>query len=182
MVDKTSLISYKSNKYSVPMKYQSSTVFVKEDGVKLVIRDANAFETIATHDIHEEKGKTIKNNNHYRDYEKRISDSESEVCGLIGKELANKICKVIKITSPKIYKDQLAGLLQVLKNHLGQEGFEKPLSVLSERPRLTVSFIRDYLYAYHLNKGSGRVVTVNGDGDNETGDLLSVYNFISHMN
>lgn len=182
LVDKTSLISYKSNKYSVPMKYQSSTVLVKEDGTKLVIRDANAFQTIATHDIHEEKGKIIKNNNHYRDYEKRISDSESEVCGLIGKELADKLCKVIKITSPKIYKDQLAGLLQVLKNHLDQEGFEKPLSALSERPRLTVSFIRDYLSAYHMNNDPQRVATVNDDGDNETGDLLSVYNFISHMN
>ena len=184
LVDKTSLISYKSNKYSVPMKYQSSTVFVKEDETRLVIKDIDSFQTIATHDIHEAKGKIIKNNNHYRDYEKRISESEGEVCSLIGKDLAERLCKVIKITSPKIYKDQLAGLLHVLKCHLKHEGFEKPLGVLAERPRLKVSFIRDYLSAYYLNKGTGRAVTANRDDANshEAGDLLSVYKSIARMN
>jgi len=36
-VDKTSLISYKSNKYSVPMIYQSSTVMIRPDGTKLMV-------------------------------------------------------------------------------------------------------------------------------------------------
>lgn len=180
LVDKTSLISHRSNKYSVPMKYQSSTVFVKVEGTKLVIRDAEVFQLIAEHDIHQEKGKIIKNTNHYRDYEKHISDREDEVCELIGEELAGRLCNIIKRTSPKIYKDQLVGFLQVLKNHLGREDIVAPLNALSERPRLTVSFIRDYLTAYCANKEFEKPVVVN-KGRKEA-YLLSAYHFTSHIN
>jgi transposase len=163
-VDKTSLISYKSNKYSVPMKYQSSTVRVKEEGAKLVIRDSESSEVIATHDISQRKGDIIKNNNHYRDYRKLTADREQEISGIIGSELSETLCRIIKATSPKIYKDQLAGLIQVLKKHqrAGEENteenvekdlnLEEALSNLKERPRLTVTFIREYLAAFYSPK------------------------------
>jgi len=158
-VDKTSLISYKSNKYSVPMKYQSSTVRVKEEGAKLVIRDSESSEVIATHDISQRKGEIIKNNNHYRDYQKLTSDREQEISEIIGSELSETLCKIIKVTSPKIYKDQLAGLIQVLSKHKHPDGeknivenLKEALSHLKERPRLTVTFIREYLAAFYSPK------------------------------
>ena len=158
-VDKTSLISYKSNKYSVPMKYQSSTVRVKEEGAKLVVRDSESSEVIATHDISQRKGEIIKNNNHYRDYQKLASDREQEISKIIGNELSETLCRIIKATSPKIYKDQLAGLIQVLSKHKhpdGEENIEEnlkeALSHLKERPRLTVTFIREYLTAFYSPK------------------------------
>ena len=158
-VDKTSLISYKSNKYSVPMKYQSSTVRVKEEGAKLVIRDSESSEVIATHDISQRKGEIIKNNNHYRDYQKLASDREQEISKIIGNELSETLCRIIKATSPKIYKDQLAGLIQVLSKHKHpdreeniEENLKEALSHLKERPRLTVTFIREYLTAFYSPK------------------------------
>jgi len=59
-VDKTSLISYKSNKYSVPMIYQSSTVMIRQDGRKLIIYNPESNDMIAEHDIFEGKGHIIK--------------------------------------------------------------------------------------------------------------------------
>ncbi|RZB35294.1 MAG: hypothetical protein SRB1_01062 [Desulfobacteraceae bacterium Eth-SRB1] len=70
-VDKTSLISYKSNKYSVPMIYQSSTVMIRQDGSKLIIYKPESSDIIAKHDICEGKGHIIKNTNHYRDHQKK---------------------------------------------------------------------------------------------------------------
>jgi hypothetical protein len=162
-VDKTSLVSYKSSKYSVPMKYQSSTVRVKEEGAKLVVRDSESSEVIATHDISQRKGEIIKNNNHYRDYQKLTSDREQEISEIIGAELSEALCRIIKATSPKIYKDQLAGLIQVLRKRQhpdGEENIEEnieenlkeALSHLKERPRLTVTFIREYLTAFYRPK------------------------------
>jgi hypothetical protein len=151
-VDKTSLISYKSNKYSVPMKYQSATVRVKEEGAKLIICDSESSEVIATHDINQRKGEIIKNNNHYRDHQKLVSDREHEVSEIIGHELSEMLCRIIKATSPKIYKDQLAGLIQVLRKHPDEENLKEALSHLKERPRLTVTFIREYLTAFCSEK------------------------------
>ncbi|MBC8554945.1 MAG: IS21 family transposase [Candidatus Brocadiales bacterium] len=151
-VDKTSLISYKSNKYSVPMPWQSSIVGITEEGNLLLIRDLESKDVIARHNICELKGKIIKNINHYRDHEKLVSDREDEVTGVIGKELSEKLCRVLKTTSPKIYKDQLTGLIKVLKQYVDMEDMMEILTMLSDRPRLRVSFMRDYLEAFKCNR------------------------------
>ncbi len=149
-VDKTLLISYKSNKYSVPITWQSSIVGISEEGRRLMIHDLETGGVIASHDICELKGEIIKNGNHYRDHDKLVSDREQEVTELIGQELSGKLCRVLKITSPKIYKDQLTGLVKVLKQYGEMKGLQEILSMLSERPRLRVTFIRDYLDASTL--------------------------------
>jgi len=151
-VDKTSLISYRSNKYSVPMKYQSSTVAVKEEDGKLIIRDMESQEVIAIHNICEERGRIIKNSNHYRDHDKLVTDREDEVAKVIGRDLATRVCKVIKETSPKIYKDQLVGLIKVLNQYTSNSDLAKVLDILASRRRLTVSFIKEYLEAFYSNR------------------------------
>jgi hypothetical protein len=149
-VDKTSLISYKANNYSVPMQYQSSTVRVKEEGTTVVIRDNASLAVIATHALCERKGEIIKNTNHYRDHAQLISEKEAEIAERIGKENAGALCTIIKRTSPKIYKDQLAGLLQVLKKY--EDTLYEAISALVKRPRLTVSFMRDFLGAFYSQR------------------------------
>ena len=151
-VDKTSLISYRSNKYSVPMKYQSVTVVVEEEDGKLIVRDIGNKEVIAIHNICEEKGKIIKNRNHYRDHAKLVTDREDEVGMIIDRDLAGRICNVIKKTSPKIYKDQLVGLIKVLKQYINNSDITEVLNILAARERLTVSFIKVYLEAFYNNR------------------------------
>ena len=152
-VDKTGLISWDGNKYSVPMAYQGGIVGVEEVGTSLVIYDTFTGEKIAEHKFCHGKGQTIKNTHHYRDLSKRIEDLEGQISDILGKELGERICKLLKVTSPNIYKDQLYGLAKVLSKYdeIDLEVFEK----LSEGPRLTVTRIRDYLEAYSISKERG---------------------------
>ncbi|MDD5461827.1 MAG: hypothetical protein PHG00_09370 [Methylococcales bacterium] len=72
-VDKTSLISWQSNKYSVPMAYQSAKVGVAAHAGQLLINDLASGDLIAEHVISLEKGQIIKNTHHYRDRQQRRS-------------------------------------------------------------------------------------------------------------
>jgi transposase len=174
-VDKTSLISHKSNKYSVPMEYQSSIVGIQTQGAGLFIYSLESNQLIAKHDICEGCGNIIKNTNHYRDHKKRIVDLEKEVIAIIGSEIGNSICTVIKATSPKIYKDQLTGLIKVFKQ-FDTSDIKEPLNILADRTRLTVTFIRDYLTAFCSRKEKIQSYTINKPENNI--ELLSRYRLL----
>jgi len=151
--DKTGLISYKSNKYSVPMPYQRARVLVREESGRLIISQTETGDQIAEHPLETNcKGKIFKNTNHYRDFKKTIEDHEDAVRTCINDELSDRICTTLKRTSPKIYKDQLAGLKKVLKSCQDLENLEEMLERIADRTFLTVTFIRDYLTAALLNK------------------------------
>jgi len=149
-VDKTSLISWKCNKYSVPLPYQSGSVLVNSRENTLFIYEIASGKQIATHEIRIKKGQIIKNNNHYRDYQKKITDHENEIYAILGEEMGDHLCSIIKQTAPKIYKDQLVGLKTILNQHQNQSTFKKAISNLTDKPRLKVSFIREYLDGYFL--------------------------------
>jgi len=149
-VDKTSLISWESSKYSVPSPYQSGTVLVKEEDGDLIIQDKTSLDVIARHTVCSEKNRIIKNTNHYRDYKKSINDRENEVIALLGEVIGKKLCVILKLTSPKIYKDQLTGLKKVLKKADLTDDLKVYLAKLSKKPRLTTSIIRDHIEACQL--------------------------------
>src|SRR3546814_13902700 len=67
--DKTGLISWKSNKYSVPMTWQRANVGVAEHSNDLTITDLETGDTIAVHELCAEKGRTVKNT---RSEERRV--------------------------------------------------------------------------------------------------------------
>lgn len=144
-VDKTSLISYKSNKYSVPMKYQSSVVLIEEEGTKLKIYNLEKQGLIAEHDLSYQKGEVIKCRNHYRDLSQMTRDYEKRIEAQVGVLLGKKLCALLKVTSPTIYKDQLLGALQVLDKYCSDLDLSTHLTVIVDRPKLRVSFLRDYL-------------------------------------
>lgn len=176
-VDKTSLISYKSNKYSVPMIYQSSTVMIRQDSTKLMIYNPESSDMIAEHDICEGKGHIIKNTNHYRDHRKRIKDLEEDIAEIVGNELGQKLCTILKASSPKIYRDQFTGLIKVIKQHSDKQDIDNPLGLLAERPRLTVTFIRDYLEAFYSNR---EYMSFSWpDNQERRSDALSRYSIVS---
>ena len=62
-VQKDSLVSYKSNQYSVPIKYVSDNISVVEENEKVKLYDRNTI--IATHDLNSKKHKIILNPEHY---------------------------------------------------------------------------------------------------------------------
>jgi transposase len=149
--DKTGLIAWQSNKYSVPMAYQNARVGVCEQDGLLHISDLSTGEVIAEHGVCLDKGQILKNTHHYRDRELRVETLEQELHQLLGQpDLALALCAVLKATSPKIYKDQLAGAQQVLAEHVRSHGAlpEALLQRLLESPRLTATGFKERLAAY----------------------------------
>jgi transposase len=149
-VDKTGLISWQSNKYSVPMAYQSSKVGVSADSGQLFIHDTGSRELIAEHTISVEKGQIIKNTHHYRDLNHYIEGLEADIMQLLGQVDGERLCLLLKKTSPKIYKDQLAAAKKIINSHT--KAYSEMASDLLERilttPRLTATQLRDMLAAY----------------------------------
>ena len=152
--DKTGLISWKANKYSVPLRWQRAQVGVAEHGGQLHIHDLETGQSIATHTLSLEKGRTIKNNHHYRDPAQRITELEQAIAERLPPEAAETLCALLKLTSPRIYKDQLVGLRDLLTRH----GPVDPelLSTLTCQTRLTASTVQRYLEAWQQARERGR--------------------------
>lgn len=152
-VDKTSLISWQSNKYSVPMAYQSAKVGVAAHAGQLLITDLASGDLIAEHVISLEKGQIIKNTHHYRDRQQRVEALEAALEQQLGESASQRLCALLKTTSPKIYKDQLLGAKQIIAAHLVNH--DDISADLLERiltaPRLTATQLRARLEAYQLN-------------------------------
>ncbi len=144
--DKTGLISFKANKYSVPWLYQRGHVGIDAIGDQLHIHDLETGEEVAVHTLTTGKGKIIKNTHHYRDPEVRIAKLEKRLHEQVGTTVAQALCQLLKSSSPKIYKDQLAGVNALFKTH--QPIAPSLLDKLCQRPRLTATQVRDYLQAY----------------------------------
>jgi transposase len=149
--DKTGLIAWQSNKYSVPMAYQNARVGVCEQDGQLRISDLSSGEVIAEHGVCLDKGQIIKNTHHYRDINLRIEALEQELRQLLAKpDLALALCALLKASSPKIYKDQLVGAKQVLAEHIRHHGAipEALWQRLIDTPRLTATGLKERLAAY----------------------------------
>ena len=144
--DKTGLISYQANKYSVPMAYQRTCVGIAAEGQHLHIFDRESGEEVACHPLTTGKGKVIKNTHHYRDPAVRIEQLEQTLQALIGQPFADSLSGLLKASEPKIYKDQLAGVISLFKHH--QPVSPALLEKLCQRPRLTATLVRDFLQAY----------------------------------
>ena len=145
-VDKTGLISWKSNKYSVPMLWQQSRVGVREEGMQLVISALETNQEITRHENSQGKGDVLKNTDHYRNKQEQIAELEMQIRQYTDETHGQRLCALLKHTQGKIYKDQLVGFKTLLKR------YEMPLELrvkLCDRSTLTSSQIRDYLEAYH---------------------------------
>lgn len=141
--DKTGLISFRANKYSVPMAYQQSTVLVEARDDQLLILDALENTEIARHSIVLGKGRITKNTDHYRDVSARIADYEVSINALVGDSTGRQLCQLIKQTSPRIYKDQLAGVIQIISklDHVD----DRLMARVIDRPRLTARQLKEYV-------------------------------------
>jgi hypothetical protein len=149
-VDKTGLVSWQSNKYSVPMLYQAAKVGVMADAGRLLVNDLASGEIIAEHPVSLEKGQVIKSQHHYRDMNQRVEALETALAQQLGLATSQPLCALLKASSPKIYKDQLRGVQQVIQAHTAQQG-KIPADLWARilaSPRLTATLLRDTLEAF----------------------------------
>ncbi len=147
-VDKTGLISWSGNKYSVPMQYQRGEVYVRECAGELLVHDV-AGERVTTWKLGTGKGKVFKNSNHYRDPAEQIGELEAEALAILGKDNGAEICQRIRRANPKIYKDQLRGLCLELKR-LG--AIEEPIMMrLLDREAMSVRQLVEAVEAWRAH-------------------------------
>ncbi|HJP49864.1 MAG TPA: IS21 family transposase [Pseudomonadales bacterium] len=147
--DKTGLISFRANKYSVPQAYQQNTVLVEVHDGQLLVLDVLGENEIARHTIVLAKGHLIKNRDHYRDASVRIADYECNIRSLVGDSAGRQLCQLIRQTSPKIYRDQLAGVIQIIGKLDVVD--EELIARVVDRPRLTATQLKEYVEAYEKN-------------------------------
>jgi len=147
--DKTGLISWQANKYSVPMMYQRIQVSVQAQAGELVVFDVMTGDEIARHRLSTGKGNIIKNNNHYRDLSQTIANHEADIGAQLGDDLGQRLCRCLQSAFPDNYKDQLVGLKAILKQH--QPANLELLEVLSQRHSVSARQIKEFLEAYESN-------------------------------
>ncbi len=185
--DKTGLIAWQSNKYSVPMTYQCARVGVITQNGQLLISDLETGEIVAEHLIRQEKGQVIKNRDHYRDKAQRIENLEADVLQLLGRsQNSQALCALLKNTSPGIYKDQLVGAKQILNAHIKQHGEidAQLLARLIDTPRLTATGLRDRLAAYQQHPERGNIEEMPASqyaqkSQSKTNDSLARYGVLN---
>ncbi len=144
--DKTGLIAWKANKYSVPLAYQRSRVGVVETDAELVISDPGSGAVIARHGLAPGKGAIIKNTHHYRDPAVAIADLEAAIAQRLGAASGARLCALIKATEPKIYKDQLQGVKRLLSDYPALD--PGLVAALCDKPAMSFTRLRAYLDAY----------------------------------
>ncbi|WNK20296.1 IS21 family transposase [Halomonas piscis] len=153
-VDKTGLIAWKANKYSVPMAYQQGRVGVQEMEDRLSIHDLESGEMIATHTLHLGKGHTSRNEAHYRDHRQQEAELEQAITRCLGASLGEPLCARLRATMPRHYKDQLRAAKQLLEGET-----ELDLALIGDwvtRERLTAGGLKERLAAARLAKARGR--------------------------
>ena len=96
----------------------------------------------------------IKNTHHYRDPSERINDLEQQIAELIDADVANALCRQIQRSEPKIYKDQLYAIRNLLKEH--PDADLALLSELAKRPGMSATKVREYLQARAAAQLRGR--------------------------
>ncbi len=173
--DKTGLISWQANKYSVPLKYQGATIGVDTDQETIFLYDLETRDEIARHRLSLDKGQTVKNTNHYRDPEERIEALETEIVKQVGVDNGKQLCALLKVTSPKIYKDQLKGAALILRRITLSESV---VTWLCERSRLTVRQMESLIEARLLHPER---FTDQPEEKVHTGDLSRYQQLCTHQ-
>ncbi len=147
-VDKTGLLSFGGNKYSVPYVWQRKEVAVESSDGFLILRDPETGSEIARQAIPEGRGRIVKNNNHYRDYRKSVSDltaaARSSLQSLDG---GSEVVDRLMADNPKIVRDQLRGLV-TLSDRFATEVWQSALPVIRQLPQLRLTLLESILTDY----------------------------------
>ncbi len=166
LADKTGLISFEGNKYSVPEKYQQNYVNIHRSSELIIISDINNDEKIAEHLISLNKGKIIKNTNHYRNYKDKLSELlnklKNETNIIFG---FSEVTEKVMLNNPKIVRDQIRGLRKIVKIY-GVEKIEKSVPLFLEQFNLSVSKIENILKKEEKNREDTVVSNKNKDAIN----------------
>jgi hypothetical protein len=157
LADKTGLLCYKGNRYSVPYEYQRSELRVVEKHGELLISTLDKQTEVARHALAHGRGKIIKNNNHYRDYRASI-EALSDACesALEDTGYAAELIRRIKADNPTIARDQLRAIIS-LKKRFDEEIWEAARETILALPLLKATVIETILSLYQNRQIAERI-------------------------
>lgn len=150
-VDKTGLLSFRANKYSVPMAWQRKRVRVRiADEGELHIHHPTTGECIARHRLASGKGERIVNRDHYRDKSRERGQLEAPIIAALGESLGPALCRQLAAGARQQYTDKLRGVNAHLER-IAQ--LPEPLlrSLIERDAGLRVSTLVDYVRAFEAN-------------------------------
>lgn len=143
--DKTGLISYTGNKYSVPMAFQNRMVQIEEEDGMLLILDPSTGKTMANHQIPAGKGNLIKNKNHYRDFSVVLDDLKAKASARLRPyDSDDQIIERLIKENSKIPRDQLRAICK-MANKFSSSIWFKAIPIIYDMPSLRATLIEKIL-------------------------------------
>ncbi len=120
-VRKDNTINYRSNFYSLPRdtyKGADSTVLVVISGDKLIIYNKETGKTITTHNVSQERGRTISNPQHRKRDTTELSTLEDDILiYLSNREEVKVYMYELSIKSSRYYRDNLRNLSRHMRDY-----------------------------------------------------------------
>jgi len=166
LVDRTGLISFAGNKYSVPSAYQRGEVLVEKQRGLLLVRDKDTGKQIAEHKLVKGKGRIRKNNNHYRDYRKSLEELSCETEDLFSDiEQGAELIEEIAENNPRIVRDQLRGL-QSLRKRYSTSVWASSIRLIMDIPHLSTGKTEKVLKRYKKRLRLKQIVDSHNKPDN----------------
>ncbi|MFA7547193.1 MAG: IS21 family transposase [Candidatus Cloacimonetes bacterium] len=148
--DKTGVICFEGNKYSVPMNFQNRQVIVEKTDGFLNISDPLNGKIIAAHSIPKGKGNLILNNNHYRDFIQELKDLKADATALLAEyDPEAKIINRLIQDNPKIPRDQLRAICKLARHydkHIWHEAVPVICGLHTTRATKIEAILRDIEY------------------------------------
>ena len=146
-VRKDNSLSYKGNSYSLPYgTYQGkgSKIWVKTDDEHLIICQADKTE-IARHRICLDKGKTIRNNNHFRDKSETLDKLTQEVAQLFADpQAAQTFFAAIRQHKARYFRDQLVLIRKSIGQHPNASA-DEALTFCLKNQSISAADFRDFI-------------------------------------
>ena len=144
-VMKTNSVRYRGNIYTLPIgtyKGEGSVVYLKEEGVSLVITDSDGHE-IARHIMPSGSGQKVINSNHLRDRSVKLSEYRKKVEAMFGdSDAASLFAARLQERYPRYLRDQLAVLQECMVSY-GRESCDKALAICCENRLFSASSFRE---------------------------------------
>jgi len=139
IADKTSLISYKGLKYSIPTIYQNKKVRIKELDQSLHVYELETTKLITKWDLSKHNEPVNKNFNHYRDYRESIEEIKQRVIDklpLSGINDTDQFMDKLLKTCYKNIRDQYRGLEKLMRKY-DKELWTQSALAISSMPKIS---------------------------------------------
>ena len=144
-VDKTNLINFKGNKYSVPYIYQCKKVSINNHNGRLYCYDIVTGKQIAEHEICHEKYQIITDPSHYISPEEKMLKTEQQVKDAFSKNsieplFVSSLIQRIKEDNHNFARYQLIGLISLAYKY-PKPCWQKIEKVIFELPKVKISVL-----------------------------------------